>query len=77
MAIDGITVMPVLQEDVDHQHDQDERFQQRLDHLLDRLVDETRGVVEDAGLQIRREALREPSHFLLYAARHGQRVRSG
>ena len=45
---------PVLQE---HQHDdgdQDDRVAQRLEHLVDRLVDERRGVVDDGVVDARR-----------------------
>ena len=41
------------------------------------LVDEARGVVEDAGLEVLREPLRQARHFLLHPAGDGKRVRAG
>ena len=39
---------PGLQEQDDDQHHQHDRFEQRLDHLVDRLLNELGGVVGDA-----------------------------
>ena len=45
---------PVLQEQQHHDGHQDDRVAQRLEHLVDRLVDERRGVVDDLVVDARR-----------------------
>ena len=53
---------PVLQEHQHHDGHQDDGVEQRLEDLVDRLVDERRGVVDDGVVDARREvALAAPS----------------
>ncbi len=51
---------PVLQEDEHHQHDEDDGFNQGLQHFADGVADKRRGVEGDRVLQTGRKAFREP-----------------
>ncbi len=67
---------PALQEDDDDQHDQRNRFQQRVHHGVDRLRDELGRVVDDPVFEPRREGLRRGLHLGLDRCGRGERVRS-
>ena len=58
-------------------HDQHERLEQGLDHLLDRQPDERRGVEGDDRLQARREEALEFGGLGLDRVRGGERVGAG
>ncbi len=64
----------------EHQHDdgdEDDRVAQRLEHLVDRLADERRGVVADLVHDARREVLAHPRHRGLHRVGRLERVASG
>ena len=68
---------PGLQE---HEHDDDDqhdRLEQRVDHLVDRLADEERGVVDDAVLDAVGERLLQAFHRLAHLRRRLERVGAG
>ena len=57
-----------------HDGDQDDRVAQRLEHLVDRLADERRGVVADLVVDPRREVLAQLVHLRLDARRRVSRA---
>ena len=59
---------PALQEQEDHQDDEDDGLDQRLQHFADGLVDDLRRVERDLVLQPGREALRQPLELGAHAA---------
>ena len=72
---DGRT--PVLQEQVDDQHNQDHGFRQGLDHFLDGNLDKSRGVVRDIIGHTGREMFCQLIHLCPRAANGLERIRTG
>ena len=69
-------VAPVLQEQVHHREHQQHRLQQRLHHLLDRDLDERRGVERNARFHAARQQRRQFGHALTHRRRGTHRVRA-
>ncbi len=65
---------PRLEEHDDDDHDEENRFQERVRHRVDRLADEHRRVVHDAVVHARREVLLESLHRRVHVGRGLQRV---
>ena len=67
---------PIAHEQIDHEHDQHERFAQRRQHGADRVGNEGGTVVEHLRFQPGRKALAQlPQHFAHFGrGRHGVRV---
>ena len=77
-ATTGMSVArTALQEQEDHQHDQRDRLDEGDDHLLDRDLDEARGVERDVVAQAVGEALGDPLHGLLHRRRHLEALAPG
>ncbi|KAG0751222.1 hypothetical protein G6F24_014524 [Rhizopus arrhizus] len=69
-------IAPVLQEQVHHRKHQQHRFEQRLHHLLDRDLDERRGVERNARLHATRQQRCQLGHALAHCAGGSHRVRA-
>ncbi|MNO65045.1 hypothetical protein D3C76_557850 [compost metagenome] len=67
----------VLQEQEDHQHHQDQRLDEGVDHLLDGHLHEHRGVVGDLVGHAGGEFLRQPCHGVAHRLGGIQRVGAG
>ena len=68
---------PGLEEQDHHQHDERNRLEERMQHRIDRLLHELRGVVKDPVIHSLGEVLLELLHGLADASGELERVRAG
>ncbi len=68
---------PGLQEQHDHEHDEQQRFEQRVHDGVDRLAHEHRRVVDDVVVDALRKVLRELRHLRAHLVRDVDRVAAG